>query len=230
MKAYGEIQLTVASPPQSFTEPVTVNEFKSFMRLPITSPTEDALEDSFILSAIAGARQALEIEIGFDLIQKQWDLHLDLLLGYDAIAGAAYPLRFNAVYNIGIGYEIPLRYPLQSVDRFTNTDNSGVTATLTEGTDYIVDLNRSLVCPPWGKVWPFFTPYPTSAVFIRYTSGYPETHPFWFNVGQMVKQFIRVLASEWWTYRVPFEPGRVSAEHPHMLDYIARNVARPRVH
>jgi hypothetical protein len=229
MRAYGEIQLTDASPPQSFTEPISALEFRNFMHLPITSPA-DAMEDAFILSAIAAARQALEIEVGFDLIPKQWDLHLDLLLGYDAIAGAAYPLRFNTVYNIGIGYEIPLRYPLRSVDLFTYKDNHGVVTPMVEGTDFIVDVNRSLVAPPWGMVWQFFTPYPTSAVLVRHTSGFSSSHPFWLNAGQMVKHFIRLLASEYFEYRVPFEPGRVSAEHPYMLQYIARNVSRPRVH
>lgn len=229
MKAYGEIQLTEASPPQTFTEPITVSEFKSFMRIPVLSPT-DADEDAFILSAIAAGRQAVEIEVGFDIIEKQWDLHLDLLLGYDSIAGAAYPLRFNTVYNLGAGYEIPLRYPLRSVDLFNTTDYQGTVAALVAGTDYIVDLNRALVTPPWGKTWDFFSPYPSSAVLIRFTSGYSSTHPFWLNAGQMVKQFIRLLAAEYYEFRVPFEPGRIATEHPYMLQYLSRNVARPRVH
>lgn len=228
MRAYGMIELTDSSPPQSFAEPLTLSEVKTFLRIYEQSPA-DATQDALLGSFITAARETAEILQGRDLIQKQYDLHLDLLLGHDAIAGAAYPLRWNSIYNFGVGYEIELRAPLQSVELFQHHDKDGSFIDLTEGADYLVDIHRSLVCPPWGKVWPFFTPWPTSSVLIRFTSGYAATHPFWSNAGQRILQGMRLLIAEWYECRVPFEPGRISAEYPYAVTTLLGWGARPRV-
>ena len=229
MKAYGSLELTVSSPPQVFTEPLTLAQARTYLRIEESSPADPA-QDELLSDYIAAAREVAEILQGRDLIPKQYDLALDLLLGHDAIAGAAYPLRWNSIYNFGVGYEIDLRAPLQSVDLFQHTDNTGAMVTLTEATDYVVDLKRSLVTPPWGQVWPFFTPAVTSSVLIRFTSGYPATHPFWGNAGKRVIQGIRYLVAQWWENRIPFEPGRVSAEFPNTVTDLLTYGARPRVH
>ena len=161
---------------------------------------------------------------------KQYDLYLDLLLGHDAIAGAAYPLRFNSLYNFGVGYEIDLRSPLVSVDLFRHTNNDGSVTVLTEDVDYRVDKNRSLVCPPWGKTWPFFAPDVTSAVLIRFKSGISPAHPFWQNAGQRLKIGMLFQVSQWYNGRLPFEPGKVSQEFPNTISDLLGYGMRPRVH
>jgi hypothetical protein len=228
MKAYGERRLTNLSPAQSFTEPLTVADVKTFLRI------NYAVEDSLLATMITAARVVAEIEQHVDLVAKQYDLNLDLLLGYDSIAGAAYPLRFNSIYNLGAGYEIYLAYPLISVDLFEYTDNLGNVTVLNPGinADYIVDTARALVIPPWGKIWPFFQPQPTSAVLVRYTSGYTNAHPFWQNNGKGVLMGMMMLIAAWFQNRVPFDPalrGNV-AEYPYAVTQMLGYGARPRAH
>lgn len=228
MKAYGDKQLTDSSPAQTFTEVLALADAKSYLRVTSTS------QDSTILRMITGARAVAEGLRQVDLVPKQKDLHLDLLLGYDGIAGAAYPSRSNHYFNLGIGYEIELDYPLRSVDLFQYTDSNGNVTQLVEGrtADYQVDLNRGLVLPPWGKLWPFFTPDVSSAVLIRFTSGYSATHPFWSNDGSMVIQGMMLLVSAWWENRLPFNPDMrgVVGELPWGITDLLMWHARPRVY
>lgn len=224
MKAYGELQLTAASPPQTFAEPLTVDQVKQFLRI---SQTE---EDDLFATFITAARSVAEIAQGVDLIPKQYDLSLDLLVGDDYVAGSSYPIRQN-IYSL-VGDDIRLRYPLRSVDLFQYTDSLNVTTTLTENTDYLVDKNRAVVTPPFGKLWSFFAPRPTSAVLIRFTSGYSSTHPFWSNNGQMVLMGMRMLIAGWSENRIPFDGalrGQVS-EYPYTITDLLGYGARPRVH
>ena len=222
MKAYGAIELTQANPPQSFEEPVTIAEMKDWLRY--ADPT-DTSQDMLLYGLITAAREIAEVMQGKDLVLKQYDLHLDLLLGHDAVAGAAYPLRFNSIYNFGVGYDIPLRHPLYSVDLFRTTDQNGVATTLAENTDYKVDKNRSLVCPPFGKIWPFYTPDVTSSVLIRFTSGYASSHPFWANDGQRVITGIKLLVTQWFEGRLP-----MGQELPAGVMSLLQLGARPRAY
>lgn len=228
MRAYAEIALTDLSPAQTFVEPLTLTQAKSFLRVTSTSQDDD------ISDMISAAREQAEILQGIDLISKQYDMHLDLLLGYDAIAGAAYPLRFNYIYNFGLDYGIDLRYPLRSVDLFQTTDNTGLVTTLTEGrtADYVVDLNRARVLPSYGQVWPFYTPDVTSSVLIRFTSGYASTHPFWKNSGKRILMGMRMLITAWFEQRLPFHPeGRgTPLEFPFSITECLSYGARPRAH
>jgi hypothetical protein len=208
MKAYGSIELAQASPAQSFVEPLTLLQVKTYLRIPDIVDDQDYLLESFITAARVKAEQLQNKE----LVLKQWDLNLDLLLGYDAIAGAAYPSRFNTMWNFGIGYEINLKHPLQSVDLFQYRSSDGTTTTLAENTDYVVDKNRSCVVPPFGKIWPFFTPYPTSAVLCRFTSGYPTTHPFWSNDGKVIIAGMYQMISGLYEGRLPGDLNYSSSE------------------
>ena len=229
MRAYGAIELTESSPPHVFEETLSLSEARAFLNIAEESPTNQA-QDLMLGGFITAARDQAEILQGRDLIPKQYDLYLDLLLGFDAIAGAAYPLRFNSIYNFGVGYEIELRSPLQSVDLFQYTDSSGSVTTLAENTDYILDKARSLVTPPWGKMWPFFNPQPTSAVLLRFTAGYPSTHPFWSNAGQRIIVGMKMLIAAWYENRIPFEMGRRMVEFPYAVSDLLSYGARPRVH
>ena len=194
---YGSLSLTEASPPQSFVEPLSLDEVKKFLKLPVRSPV-DALEDAELSSLISAARGQAELLQGRDLVRKQWDLHFDY-----------WP-----------SFYIPLRAPLVSVDLFTLRDNTGLVTPLVEDTDYIVDTAKSpgLVTPPYNLEWRNFTPWPSSAMLIRFTSGFTPASPWWPNDGMQVKAGMRMLINHWFTNKLPFEKGIDAArEYPYGL-------------
>jgi len=140
--------LTLTGSPATYTELVTASEVKEWLRVPDPSPA-DAAFDTEIDALIQAAREKAEYHQNKDVVPKQWDLLLD---------------RFP-------GGSIELRQPLVSVELVTYKDSDGTTTVLTENTNYIVDLQRALIMPPYGESWPSFTPWPTSAVTVRFTSG-----------------------------------------------------------
>ena len=139
-------KLTVTSPPQSPTEPLTVAVVKTILRI----PTADTTKDSMIELYIVAARQLAETRQGRDLVGKQWDLTMDC---------------FPRV--------IETRDNLSTVDLLRYRDSDGNYTTLVQNTDYIVDTVQGLVMPPYGESWPSFTAWPSSAVLCRYTVAPP---------------------------------------------------------
>ena len=117
--AYGNLNLTESSPPQSFTEPLTLAEVKSYLKVPERSPTDTA-EDDELMSLISAARESAEILQGRDLVRKQWDLSDDY-----------WP-----------SYRIALRAPLVSVDLAQYRDSNGNYTVLTQDIDFIVDASK----------------------------------------------------------------------------------------
>ena len=92
---------------QSFVEPFTLDEVKSFLKLPARSPT--SRRRRLITELISAARVQAEYMQGLGRnVQKQWDLSLDFWLDYF----------------------IKLRAPLVSVDLSTLRDSTGDYTTL----------------------------------------------------------------------------------------------------
>lgn len=182
MNNYGSLNLTATSPVQSFTEPLSLAEVKKFLNIPDRSPADSA-EDDELEMMIGAAREIAETEQGRDLVEKQWDLSLDY---------------FGA-------HEIELRDPLQSVDLVKYRDSTGTETTLVENTDYIVDAAKhpGRVMPPYGESWPSFTAWPSSAVTVRFTSGYNAAALFWSDSGKRIRQGMLLLVSEWYNNRLP---------------------------
>jgi uncharacterized phiE125 gp8 family phage protein len=106
---HGSISLTETSPIQSFDEPISLDEIKSYLRVPTRSPVDDD-EDGELAALITAAREQAEILQGRDLVRKQWDLSFDY-----------WP-----------PCEIELRDPLVSVDLVQYRNSSGVYTTLAE--------------------------------------------------------------------------------------------------
>lgn len=191
MKTYGALELTVSSPSQRFHEPLTVAQVTDYLEITI----DEASDIPIIEALIAAAREVAESLQGRDLITKQYDLYLDY-----------FP-----------GCEIELNSPLQSVDLIEYRNSAGTIATYSAA-DYVVDTARSLVLPAYGTTWPCFTPYPSSAVLVRFTSGYTSTHPFWSNAGQRVRQGMKMLISHWYEERKPVNTDAASiAELPYTI-------------
>jgi uncharacterized phiE125 gp8 family phage protein len=203
LEVFGSLNLTQSSPAQIFVEPLTVDEVLHYMRLPLSSDQDDG-EVNFIQSLISAAREQAEILQGRDLAVKQYDLNLDYW----------------------VDYRIRLRAPLQSVDLVQYTDYQGNVFTLpqvqgsTALTGYMVDSSKQpgSIVPPYNATWPTFTPLPSSAVLVRFTSGYPTTDAFWNDAGARIKIGMKLLISSWYNNRLPFEIGSSSAmEFPYAV-------------
>lgn len=203
MVGYGSLNLTETSPPQSFYEPLSLAEVKAYLKLPEQSPT-DPMEDLELETFISAARNIAEIEQGRDLVRKQYDLSLD-----------CFPC-----------YALELRDPLVSVELIQYKSSAGVTTSLVAGTDYISDRAKhpGVVMPAYGKSWPSFTPWPTSAVTIRFTSGFAPDDTFWTGTaGTFVKKGMLYLISGWFTQRIPFADGFVQSisEYPFAVSLLS---------
>lgn len=208
MRSYGALKLTDSSPAQTFgDEPLTLGEVAPFLNLPAPN-LGNAGEVAMIESFIAGAREQAEFLQGRDLVVKQYDLSLD-----------CFPC------------EIELREPLVVVDLIQYRDSDGVTYDLAENTGYIVDMARGLVLPPYGESWPSFTPWPSSAVLVRFRSGLQATDPFWNDSGKRLKIGMLYLISEWYNNRLAFELGASAVqEYPYRITQLLSAGAKKRVY
>lgn len=184
--SYGSANLTETSPPQSFTEPLTLAEVKSYLKIPVRSPV-DPDEDSVLAQLITAAREQGEIAQNKDLVRKQIDLSFDYWPSYRVELGA----------------------PLVSVDLVQYTDSAGVVHPMVLNTDYIVDTAKrpGILSPPYNGTWPTFTPWPSSAILVRFTSGYSNTSAWWANAGSSVRVGMKLLISNWYNNRLPFDKG-----------------------
>lgn len=184
----GSVELTSGQP--AFTEPLTVDEVKGFLKLPART-SADPSEDAIISSLITAARACAEVEQGRDLVRKQWDLTLDYWPGTEVLLGD----------------------PLVSIDLITYKDSGGVTTTMTQDTDYIIDSapQPAVLRPPYNRTWPFFLPWPSGAILIRFTAGYDTNAPFWMDIGAHVKLGMRLLITDWFYNRLPVEPNKGQA-------------------
>jgi uncharacterized phiE125 gp8 family phage protein len=194
---YGSLNLTETSPAQSFTEPLDLDTVKSFLKIPTRTPT-DTFEDELLMSFISAAREQAEILQNRDLVVKQWDLNHDY-----------WP-----------SYRIEMRAPLKSVELVQTTDSNGIKTALTVNKDYIVDATKGpgVLAPPYNATWPTFTPWPSSAILIRFTSGYSSSNAWWKGAGSRIRTGMLQLISHWYNNRLPFERGAgATVEYPYAV-------------
>jgi uncharacterized phiE125 gp8 family phage protein len=181
------LRLTVTSPVQSFDEPLLLSEVETYLNLPGLSPVDEE-RDYLLQGFIRAAREVAEMMQGRDLVAKQWDLTLD-----------TFPSG-----------PIDLREDLSTVDLFQRTDSDGTVTALVAGTDYDADTSPrpGIVRPVYGGSWPSFTPRPTSAVLVRFTTAPAD-------VNDMITSGMKLLISQWYNGRLPFErAGLLIAEYP----------------
>ena len=189
--SFGTLRLTETGDAQTFEMPLDLDEVKNFLQVDLGDP----LQDDTIQGMIYGAVDQAEILQNRDLFRKQWDLH----------------------YDYWPAYRIQLRAPCVSVDQVEYIDLTGSTTAMTADTDYFVDLKKqpAVVTPPWNRSWPAFTPAPSSAILIRFTSGYDLGSPFWKGPGARIKMGMKQLIASWFEQRLPFTMGaRNDAELP----------------
>jgi uncharacterized phiE125 gp8 family phage protein len=202
--SYATRKLAVSSPPQSFAEPISLAEVKSYMKLP-TRITPDPAEDAELNMLITAARVQAEICQGRDLVRKQWDLSLDY-----------WPAG-----------EIPLTAPLVSCDLVQFRDYTGTVGDLTEGVDYLVDTFREpgVIMPPYNSIWRTYTPWPSSSILVRFTSGFDPADVWWLSSGQMVRRGMLMLVHEWFMKKLPFMAVNSIQELPYGLSCALRQGA-----
>lgn len=203
MVPYGSLNLTDSSPAQPFTEPLSLTEVKDYLKL----PAEVTDQDDALSGMISAARNVAEILQGRDLVRKQLDLSLDY-----------WPCRWS----------IELRDPLVSVDLLRYRDFNGDYTTMVENTHYIVDAAKhpGVILPAFNTTWPCFTPWPSSAILARFTSGYEVSSPYWNGPGARVKIGMKMLISGWFTNRIPYNPQMlpgVIAELPNAVTFCLTN-------
>lgn len=202
--AYGTLNLTISSPPQSFTEPLDLLSVKKALKV------DGSDDDQDLSDMIPAAREQAEYLQNRPLVPKQWDLSLDY---------------WPAV-------RIELLSHLQSVDLIRYRDSNGAYTVLTENVDYIVDTSKNpgVVMPVYNKTWPPFIAWPSSAILIRFTAGLADTHPWWADKGARVKRGMIQLISGWYHNLIPFEkgPGAVE-EYPYAVTHLLSCGAVPRV-
>ncbi len=108
------------------------------------------VEDNLLTGYIATATNYFGWLTGLTPYETEWEIALD---------------RFPSKI-----IELPAGNPLISVTSVKYKDSTGTETTLA-GTEYAVDTHNGRITPAYGKDWPSFTPYPLSAVKIRYKAG-----------------------------------------------------------
>lgn len=205
MVHYGGLDLTESSPPQSFVEPLSIDDVQKYLNLPDSMVQAQGAQ---LLAFISAAREAAEILQGRDLVVKQWDL----------------------VFDYWPGYLVELRPRLVSVDLAQYRDSTGAYTTLVENTDFVVDRTKQpgVVTPPYNRTWPTFSPWPTGAMLFRFTAGMAPNSIFWSDAGARVKIGMKLLISQWFSNRIPF--GAKVEEFPYavtaLLSYGDRKIVK----
>ena len=153
-------------------EPVSVEEVKRALNLPLDYAEDDALLEQ----GISAARELGESLTSAAWVESVWELRLP---GFPA----------GAIRDLG-------RHPVQSVQSVAYLDPDGNLQTLNEGADYEVSIGgRTKICdiwPAYGTRWPETRPGPQS-VRIQFTAGWPldgDGNP---TTPQNLK---------WWLYRM----------------------------
>lgn len=178
--AFGTLTLVDGETPPN--EPLTIDDVLTHLRL-----DSDEAQLDLISVYISAARFQAEILQNRDLVKKQYEL----------------------VYDYWPEYRIRLRAPVVSVDSITCKSLDGSVKTLTENTDYIVDLKKepAIIAPPWNISWYAFTPWPSSSITITFTAGYDPEAQYWTGKGSLVKAGMLLLISAWYENRIPFATG-----------------------
>jgi uncharacterized phiE125 gp8 family phage protein len=136
----------VITPPS--TEPVSLTEVKTALRLDVADTSEDTLLAIYITAAR---------EYGEDITGR-------------AFATQTLEMLLDSFPSADIELEMP---PLQTVTTIKYKDSAAAETTLAN-TEYIADPDSNIgrIALAYGKSWPSFTPYPVNPIRVRYEAGY----------------------------------------------------------
>jgi hypothetical protein len=129
-------------------------------------------------SIITAARENIEDITRRKLLTQTWKYYpanWPGRSGYRGTPSREYNMEFTQRDNLS-SYYIKLPFGnLQSVTSIKWKDNAGTETTLTENTDYIVELNGEQcgkIVLPWGTVWPTGQLYPSNPITIKFVCGW----------------------------------------------------------
>lgn len=129
-------------------EPISVTELKSQLRITGSS------QDTMLAVLVEAARQHVEDYLRYSIMSATWELYLD-----------SFPTSGECIYI--------QKSPVTAITFLKYYATDGTLTTLTETTDYVVDLN-SMPCriyEPYGVNWP--TPrLIRNSVIVKFVSGY----------------------------------------------------------
>jgi hypothetical protein len=137
------LKLTVTSPVQSPTEPVTLSEVREALGI----PDADTSRDTLLQAYLPAAREVAEACQQRDLVAKQWDLFLS---SFDE-------------------YAISLRDNTTAVTTFRYRKSDGDYVTMVSNTDYEFDSALGILTPVSNGTWPTAELWPSSAIEIQFT-------------------------------------------------------------
>ena len=202
MNGYGTLAQVDYSPSiGTVDEPITLEQARVFLALPLMPPMSAGREAELTVM-LTTAREIAEEEWGGDIKLKQYRLTLDY-----------WP-----------ECEVPLRFPLASVDLVRYRNSAGTWVDLAEGTDYIVDLVKGIIMPPYLGSWPTATLWPSSAVEIYFSAGYAG----YAKLPQKLLQGMQMLISHWFTVKLPVEALAADAvEIPWTVSRLLKGTPRP---
>jgi uncharacterized phiE125 gp8 family phage protein len=141
----------VITPPS--TEPVSLTEAKTALRLDLTDTSEDILLAIYITAAR---------EYGEDVTSR-------------AFASQTLEALLDSFPASEIELSMP---PLQTVTSIKYKDSTGTENTIASS-EYIADTDSNIgkIVLAYNKTWPSFTTYPVNPIRIRYTAGYTTDFP-----------------------------------------------------
>lgn len=145
------------------TEPISLSELKLHLRIEDTDTTEDTLLNRLIKAA----RGEVESITRRAIITQTWDYCLN-----------AWPDNDFIVIPGG---------NLQSVTSVKYLDTDGVSTTMVDGTDYLVETNgqeKGRIVLPYGWSWPSTILYPSNPITIRYIAGWTAANLVPSEIGQ----------------------------------------------
>lgn len=171
--------LTLQTPPTS--EPITLAEAKAHLRV------EHTLEDLLIESLITAARNFVENFTRRALIEQTWKLTLDQFPCWE-------------IY-------IP-KPPLISITKFDYLNSAGISASLTETIDFLVDKESepARITPFYLGTWPIAYQQ-INAVSITFKCGYGAAAS---SVPIAIKQSMLLLVGHWYNNREQTAPINLS--------------------
>lgn len=156
------------------SEPITLADAKSFLRVPTAYTAEDPLINLMIVSA----RQRAEAICELALLPQTWEVYFDSFPDGDYWS-LSRPLGVRPFHREWLptpsreAIQLP-RPPLASVGFVKYTDPAGAVQTLASNA-YNVDAitKPARITPVYGTLWPLTQAVP-NAMFVRFTAGYAD--------------------------------------------------------
>lgn len=178
--------LTLVS--ESTTEPVTVAELKTYLRM---ESTDSTAEDVLLGSYITVARKQAEHLTRRALTVKTWQLRFDDFINSTQVIELPKPPLSTVSTNVSITY-------IQ--------DTTAGTSTTIGSTVYTVDANSEpgRIYPSYGNEWPDSIRDQKHAVTIQYISGYSTS-----NIPIPVTQWIKMRALDMFENRESITEARL---------------------